>query len=126
MIHSEYLSKLFDMDSFAGVIRAATSRLQDREFDAIAVTGNSGAIVGGALALALHKGLILVRKPDDHSHARRLVEGDDTYETYIFVDDMVCSGETRGRVRRAIGEAFPDMMYIGTYEYNSDWFSGPL
>ncbi len=88
------------------------------EFDAIAVTGNSGAIFGGALALAMKKGLILVRKPDDHSHAKRLVEGDDSYQTYIFVDDMVCTGETRYRVIAAIQNHFPHMRRVGSYEYN--------
>jgi adenine/guanine phosphoribosyltransferase-like PRPP-binding protein len=68
------------------------------KFDAIAFTGNSGAIYAPPVALALNKPMILVRKSEVSSHSSRDVEGLKSAKTYIILDDIVSSGATVRRV----------------------------
>lgn len=90
------------------------------KFDFIAVRGCSGMIVGAPAALRLKKPLVVVRKPNENSHAfmaedKQFVNARNARGRYVFLDDFVSSGETRGKVQDALdGRA----IYAGTYCYS--------
>jgi adenine/guanine phosphoribosyltransferase-like PRPP-binding protein len=120
MAHSQYLQILFDKEKFSEAIRRAMDDLTGIAFDAIAVTGNSGAIFGGALAVAMNKSLFLVRKPDDNTHSGYRIEGPDEANSYVFVDDCVSTGATLLRVHAAMLKECPNVKFLGTYTYRDD------
>lgn len=95
-LYTRYMdSALFDL---SGVIKAAEGGLQDVDFDTLVGTGFSGGIVIPALALAMGKKFVLIRKEtDDSHHGGGRVLGE-LGEKWIFVDDFVSSGRTRQRV----------------------------
>ena len=74
------------------------------DFDSIAIRGNSGAIMGGALSLITNKPLILVRKKDDDNHSVYNVEGYTGVRRYIIVDDLISTGDTIGHIIADIRE----------------------
>lgn len=103
------------------VIDRAKAELRDVDFDTIVGTGFSGGIVIPALALAMDKQFLLIRKDGDDSHhgAGRLVG--QLGERWIFVDDFVSTGRTRTRVIGKVAEAvsvsgIPTTM-VGQYMY---------
>ncbi|MCE5309652.1 MAG: phosphoribosyltransferase domain-containing protein [Acidobacteriales bacterium] len=124
MAHTDYLETLFDKEQFCAAIRNAMDDLTGVAFDAIAVTGNSGAIFGGALAVAMNKSLFLVRKPNDDTHSGYRIEGPDEAQSYVFVDDCVDTGITLRRVHEAMSKEFPNVKYLGCYTYRDDCSRG--
>lgn len=119
-IHTNYLTSILDLYVFRKNITKAKKALKAVNFDAFAVSGNSGTIMGGALALALKKKLILVRKPSDNSHSSYTVEGDDSVTSFMFLDDQISTGATRTRVVAAMKAWLPTVKFVGTYLYNYD------
>jgi len=102
------------------------------KFDSIVVTGHSGVSFGGALAYAMDKKLVIVRKDielnRDVSHAERKVETDSSpyyqYHKYIIVDDFVDGGYTLRRILEAISESnIRHAKCIGFWGYTSLWRS---
>lgn len=93
------------IDDLAGLIEDAKAALADVDFDTIVGTGFSGGVVVPALALAMGKRYVLVRKEHDNSHhgGGRLLGN--LGERWIFVDDMVASGNTRRYVLNKIASA---------------------
>jgi orotate phosphoribosyltransferase len=93
---------VFDLSQ---VIETAKERLADVEFDTMVGTGFSGGLVIPALALAMNKKFVLIRKETDDSHhgEGRLVG--ELGACWIFVDDFVSSGKTRNRVIMKIENA---------------------
>ena len=88
-----------------GVIEQCKTALRGIEFDTIVGTGFSGAVVIPALAMAMGKKFVLIRKENDDSHhgGGRLVG--ELGKRWIFVDDFVSSGRTRERVITKIADA---------------------
>jgi len=68
------------------------------EFDAIAVRGASGLIIGPIVAYLFDKPLVVIRRDnelDNHNcHGSNIVEYNCCFNTYIILDDLVCSGKT--------------------------------
>lgn len=95
-------SAVFDL---AEVIETAKKELSGIDFDTLVGTGFSGSVVIPALALALGKKFVLIRKETDDSHhgGGRLVG--ELGARWIFVDDFVASGRTRSRVVVKIAKA---------------------
>lgn len=91
------------------------------KFDAIAVRGNSGLLLGPLVATVLNKGLILVRK-DCQSHASYTVEGCTEVKRYIIVDDLIESGKTIKEMRDKIGPSNL-IKCVGVFLYSSDILS---
>jgi hypothetical protein len=126
LTQADYLEPLFDdMDR---VLELAERRLEPIDFDTIVVTGMSGALVGAPLAHHLHKHLVVVRKADDkHNHSWGHIEGHMGHR-WIFVDDLVSSGDTRSRVHREIEQVHDQLdtfydwptEYVGEYMYLPD------
>ena len=109
---------VFDL---AGVIDAAQRDLADVEFDTLVGTGFSGGVVIPALALAMGKNFVLIRKETDDSHHGngRLVG--QLGERWIFVDDFISSGATRKRVIEKIDSTARrerlETEFVGQYMY---------
>lgn len=107
--------------NLAEVIEHAKTALKDVDFDTLVGTGFSGSIVIPALALALGKKFVLIRKETDDSHhgGGRLLG--QLGARWIFVDDFVCSGRTRARVIAKINEALSNnegtSELVGQYMY---------
>ena len=126
--HSEYL-----VDMFAGhkIFRKALLRAKRKiekeiksglHFTHIAVSGVSGCVFGGALAMMLKKDLIVVRKDEENSHAQTRVEGCPLTETisYLFVDDFISMGNTLRRVHKKIRDINPKNYCVGVYQYHNN------
>lgn len=103
--HTSYLNEL-DPEQGIRAVQDGTRRLRDIDFDAIAFSGMSGALVAPAIAMALRAPLLLVRKDTDDSHAGKgRVEGALDAETYVIVDDFISSGATLKRMHAMINSA---------------------
>lgn len=99
--HASYLRDFILPNLAPATIEKYVAVLRTLEpFDAIAVTGVSGMLVGVPLMHKLGKPLVIVRKeeePRTHSHIR--VEGYSVdFKRYVIVDDCVSSGKTVGRI----------------------------
>lgn len=117
---------VFDL---AEVIETAQKRLADVDFDTMVGTGFSGGIVIPALALAMGKKFVLIRKETDDSHHGRGRMLGDLGERWIFVDDFVSSGRTRMRVIEKVDDAARDYdvktTFVGQYMYCNYSDGGP-
>lgn len=82
------------IDDLDGVIADAREDLLDADFDTLVGTGFSGSLVVPALALAMGRKFVLVRKESDDSHhgPGRLIGN--LGQRWIFVDDFISSGAT--------------------------------
>ena len=124
-IKSSYLCSVLDKRRFSAALKKAKIKLKGIKFDSIVVTGNSGTIFGGALAYTLKKSLILIRKKGVDSHSWRVVEGNANCKKWIFVDDCVCSGNSRDRCGRWMKTFCPFATYMGIYLYNDNKYLPP-
>jgi orotate phosphoribosyltransferase len=80
------------------VIRLAQENLAGVDFDTIVGTGLSGSIVVPALALAMEKKFLLIRKDGDDSHHGSGRPVGELGLAWVFVDDFISTGRTRRRV----------------------------
>lgn len=111
--------------NLAEVIDTAKERLADVEFDTLVGTGFSGGVVIPALALAMSKKFVLIRKDTDDSHHGQGKLLGSIGARWVFVDDFVSSGSTRKRVIEKINEATQASPYrpaietemVGQYMY---------
>lgn len=71
------------------------------DFDAIAFTGLSGAVLASAVAMKMNKLMYCVRKPGENRHSEYEVEGPIGTLNYIIIDDLIQSG---GTIRRIVNQ----------------------
>ena len=102
---------------------AAKVRASGVEFDAIAVRGCSGMLMGPALAMRMNKGIIMVRKDRRSSHSGYDVEGPWDGCHYIIVDDFIASGETVRTIVDAVAD-FSTSKCVGIFCYLGEEGSG--
>lgn len=111
------------------VIETAQERLAGVEFDTLVGTGFSGGVVIPALALAMGKNFVLIRKETDDSHHGKGRLVGQLGERWIFVDDFVSSGSTRKRViekvAKATQNAYVRTELVGQYMYINYSEEGP-
>lgn len=111
---------LFDLPD---VIEKAKKDLAEVDFDTLVGTGFSGGIVIPALALAMGKQFVLIRKETDDSHHGKGRMLGNLAARWIFVDDFISSGRTRNRVIEKVTEALDDALephdstMVGQYMY---------
>lgn len=91
------------------------------KFDLIVVRGNSGCLMGAAVAAALGKNLAIVRKPGIDTHSGQLVEGVDLYSSrsYIILDDFVCEGSTVKEIIGVMRGIYGQSQPYGVFQYMS-------
>jgi adenine/guanine phosphoribosyltransferase-like PRPP-binding protein len=103
-------------------------RCESRRYDAIAVTGVSGLMIGSPVAIMLGKPLIIIRKDTENAHSSRHpgLDMDGTRARYLFLDDFIALGETKCRVISAISQKYPHATMVGQYLYEGQtslvWF----
>lgn len=113
-IVTTYLEVL-DPNEFLRTLERTVAALRTRDFDAIAFCGMSGAVLAPSVAQALGKTLLLVRKSSEVRHSSYTVEGDCGANTYVILDDLICTGETVRHIQRQIQTA----QCVGIYTYAS-------
>lgn len=66
-------------------------------FDSIAVTGTSGLVLSGHIAINLGKNIVVVHPRGVERHGEHMADGVMTGR-YLFFDDLICTGNTFRRV----------------------------
>ena len=117
-IDSSYLSRALDVKQQKKMLRHISKFLRTRinEFDAIAIRGMSGALVGSIIAARLNKPLIVVRKQDGN-HSGRRVEGIKNAKDYIILDDLISTGDTADIIKDEV-KNFNGAKLVGIVLYN--------
>lgn len=110
-----YLDRAFGDAS--ALLSDARVALQGLDFDTMVGVGLSGALVIPLLARAMGKMFAIVRKNGDDAHGAR-IEGY-TGARWIFVDDLISTGSTRGHAKQWMDKRRPDAKLIGTYTYGA-------
>ena len=96
-ISTDYLRTAFDPEQRQYNLDRARHKLRDLHFDTIVVRGVSGLVFGSMLALAMQKGVTVVRKPGESTHSNYGVEGlipDTHLDRWLIVDDFISTGST--------------------------------
>lgn len=100
--------QVFDPLKFNTLVRKMLPKLKrlmkKHNANAIAVSGNSGTILGGALAFKLGVPIFAVRKSMDTNNDSHMANGFWTQGgcRYIVIDDLISSGTTVERILREI------------------------
>lgn len=119
-----YLARIWSREAMDKKIADAEATLKDVDFDTIVCTGLSGTLFGLTLAHRMNKMLLIVRKRGAHTHSAYPVEGQ-LGRSWLFVDDLVDSGDTRLTVINAVAKIVPphiEVKFVGQYLYCYDEF----
>lgn len=115
--------KLFDLTTRNEIViklLAALDPYKDK-FDAIVVSGYSMALIAPIIADNLQKNLVLVRKESECRHSSYVVEGVH-YQKCLFLDDLICSGDTfnyvKTQLERINCEIVAICCYVSSIPYN--------
>lgn len=102
MSHASYLTHIFNHKKQNKVISNIRNLIKEKqlEFDGFIVTGISGVAMGAMVARSLKKDLVIIRKDNDNSHSSYKVENFKHGNSYIFLDDLIASGNTYRKVRK--------------------------
>jgi len=115
-----YLDDFLKGKQISKAVATAEKRLQGIQFDAIAVRGNSGLLIGAPLAAHLNKNIMIVRKKGERSHSMRDVEGwQHARQRVLLVDDFIETGSTLKYMYRKIMDYCVEPEVVGVYLYNS-------
>lgn len=114
--HSDYLRYTIRTHELRAAVKVSVEFLRDKDFDAIAFMGNSGALLAAPIALALNKPLILVRKPDTKSHSDHICEGFRAAKNYVIIDDFIMTGKTTDYIREHVEKWAPKAVLAGVLE----------
>lgn len=111
--------------SFRKIVDWACRIVRKRGYDAVAASGNSGLMLMGAVAARTGVRMIAVRKDDERPKGdQRMVNAalpEHRAIRYVFLDDLIASGETVQRVHRCIGGVFPLAEMAGVALYRSHY-----
>ena len=83
--------------------------------DAVVTTGKSGLAAGYAALMFTDFPLVYVRKPEERSHGTRIEGPSIDVATYLFLDDLISSGDTFYRVKHELHNA----VCLGAILYNT-------
>lgn len=126
MISSPYLGQVLTGKNIMKISKEIVKQLRPikKTFDAIAIRGFSGALIGPTVAGLLNKDLVIVRKMTESSHSMRSIEGyvSDNLK-YIIVDDFISSGNTIEQIKQSIGLKMKDAKLVGIVVYNQNFLS---
>ena len=101
--HAEYLSKFFRSELRKVTVRKVIKVLKSikEPYDGLVGTGVSGITMGAIFSHLMKKDMVIVRK-DENRHSYRDVENYNVGGRYVFIDDLMSSGDTYLRVRKAL------------------------
>jgi hypothetical protein len=94
--------------------------LEPHQFDAIAFTGMSGALVAPLVSAEMTKPLIMIRKTGFSTHSMEDVEGVWDARTYVIVDDLIFSGHT---IQQIYDQVF--LFWQKMYRYHGNVWDRP-
>jgi hypoxanthine phosphoribosyltransferase len=132
-IVSDYLHNALGKSSVKKVIKGMEKLILESgvKFDAIAYSGNSGALIVPTLAYVLNKDVILVRKEADlrNCSSRHRVEGlissGKKPINYIIVDDFPETGRTieriHNRIQLSAKNRDSELILKGVFFWNSSY-----
>jgi len=120
---TDYLECIFDHDNLQVKLDEAIATLEKKEFDIIACRGVSGLLFASILAYKMHKGLVVIRKPEHSSHSYLKVEGivPSRGDKWLIVDDFMSSGRTVAEIISRLGRHNTPGL-IGAYMYKHKGF----
>lgn len=101
---TSYMRPMLDPTTLSMTVDAMVKALEPYayEFDTIAFSGNSGALLGPLVAIRLKKNMLLVRK-EENSHSTYMCEGT-LNSRYVIADDLISTGSTVRRIQRQLFE----------------------
>ena len=104
--HSHYLTPALNPASRKKSIDFILSQLEKIEYDSIAFTGMSGAVLAPIISYLTGKHLIMVRKKGDNTHSDYDIESSSTIcNRYVIIDDQSHSGKTIDRIVHKIEDS---------------------
>ncbi len=83
--------------------------------DAVVTTGKSGLAAGYAALMFTDFPLVYVRKQNEQSHGTPIEGPSIDVSTYLFLDDLISSGDTFYRVKHTL----PNAVCLGAILYNT-------
>jgi hypothetical protein len=110
---AQYLNTFTNPEKLKQRIEYAVRALKGHDFDSIAFSGMSGALIGPPVALAMDKTFLMVRKEGVDTHSYLTVEGDYAAKKYVILDDFSETGRTALRIKYEIGNIMPNAKCIG-------------
>lgn len=121
MNHAHHLRFLFDATRRNITIDLVLKEIEAQKYDfnAIAVRGTSGLLMGAIIAHILGKELCIVRKDGEGSHSMYRVEGPTgIVPKFLIIDDCVDSGATVVHILVAMKASAADAKCVGAIMYN--------
>lgn len=111
----------FDDHIKRGFLKKTKEDLKDVNFDTLVGTGLSGSLAIARLAPYLKKHALIIRKPNDGTHADYQLAYGKVGKRWLFIDDFISSGATKRRVIEAMEKVARDFFLtltcVGYYEY---------
>lgn len=106
---SYYHNTSFDRDKLRSVTEQMVNYIKKMrkagfKVEALAFTGLSGCALAFGILSRIDIPLIYVRKDNEDSHGRPIEATPGTYESYVFIDDLISTGRTVKRVRNKLLE----------------------
>lgn len=126
MSHAMWLKTLFDPEDLTSVCNNIANEINHDKLlmsiDAIAITGISGAVLGGAISFLTGIPLIVIRK-DDKTHSGYDVEYSDELNRlntlhYIIIDDLIATGATIQKIQEKINKRIGVNELVKIYLYH--------
>jgi adenine/guanine phosphoribosyltransferase-like PRPP-binding protein len=120
---ADHLRQALNPELRQKIVEVAVNELQHETFDAIVCTGVSGLLVAPAVAEALGKYLIVVRKEGEQCHSYNMVEAPDDMQCacvgvkWVFLDDLIDGGDTFHHVFAQMDRYSPFSECAGLYMY---------
>jgi hypothetical protein len=128
--HAAYLRHA-SRSTTAEIVEHAKQALQGVDYDSLVGIGLSGALVVPIIGRALDKHWLVLRKDSESTHASSSLGEGTLGKRWVFVDDLVDSGETRDNVRQKVDSLLDERAprsrhgiafsteYVGDYLYHA-------
>ena len=119
----DYFSEVYySPDKVIGKFEPVYNQLLKQDLDTLVGTGLSGGIIVPMIAKAYDLNYMLVRKPGATTHDTSRVFGK-VGQSWLFVDDFICSGATLRRVQRMLTREIPfkhETRMLGGWMYSKE------
>lgn len=111
------------------IVAWAVAQIKEHGIEAVAASGNSGLAIAGAIGYAAQIPVFAVRKPGDKHSQTTGYAPNGPVARWAFVDDLIESGSTFDRVRKAVHaealttSAVPSLilLYCTMYDKNTTY-----